>query len=311
MRHYNKILYVNYGVSNEKEGLKQAINLAKDNQAPLTILTLTPTFPRDLGAFKDEYEQAIQEKVNDTVSRAFSELSIDENTIDLSFEMKVNKTPAIVVIKTVLQNGFDLIVKEADIREGNNGYKAFDMDLLRKSPVPVWLCRPKNDLKEDINVAVAIDPESTEEAAERLSERLLQLSSTLANQYNQELKIVSCWDFELENSLRENVFFKMPAEAVDEKVRDFESRHHQALIQMIDKSGIDTAFQIYHLRGHPADRIPLFVKENDIDVLVMGSVARTGIAGFMIGNTAENIIQQLSCSLLTLKPHGFVSPVKA
>ncbi|MFO0070344.1 MAG: universal stress protein, partial [Alphaproteobacteria bacterium] len=29
------------------------------------------------------------------------------------------------------------------------------------------------------------------------------------------------------------------------------------------------------------------------------------------GNTAENILQKLSCSLLALKPNGFVSPVKA
>jgi nucleotide-binding universal stress UspA family protein len=43
----------------------------------------------------------------------------------------------------------------------------------------------------------------------------------------------------------------------------------------------------------------------------MGTVARTGISGFIIGNTAENILQKIDCSLLALKPQGFVSPVKA
>lgn len=43
----------------------------------------------------------------------------------------------------------------------------------------------------------------------------------------------------------------------------------------------------------------------------MGTVARTGIPGFIIGNTAENILQKIDCSLLALKPLGFVSPVKA
>jgi nucleotide-binding universal stress UspA family protein len=41
----------------------------------------------------------------------------------------------------------------------------------------------------------------------------------------------------------------------------------------------------------------------------MGTVARTGIAGFFMGNTAESILTQLECSVLTLKPQGFVSPV--
>jgi len=53
------------------------------------------------------------------------------------------------------------------------------------------------------------------------------------------------------------------------------------------------------------------VENKNIDILVMGTVARTGIPGFVIGNTAENIVQKLSCSLMALKPRGFVSPVKA
>ena len=51
--------------------------------------------------------------------------------------------------------------------------------------------------------------------------------------------------------------------------------------------------------------------DKKIDILVMGTVARTGISGFIIGNTAENTVQKLSCSLMALKPQGFVSPVKA
>jgi nucleotide-binding universal stress UspA family protein len=53
------------------------------------------------------------------------------------------------------------------------------------------------------------------------------------------------------------------------------------------------------------------VEDREIDILVMGTVARTGLPGFVLGNTAENIVQKLSCSLLALKPQGFVSPVKA
>jgi len=41
----------------------------------------------------------------------------------------------------------------------------------------------------------------------------------------------------------------------------------------------------------------------------MGTVARTGIQGFIMGNTAENILNQLDCSVLAVKPPGFVTPV--
>jgi universal stress protein E len=42
----------------------------------------------------------------------------------------------------------------------------------------------------------------------------------------------------------------------------------------------------------------------------MGTVCRTGIAGLFIGNTAESILGEVSCSVLTLKPDGFETPVK-
>jgi nucleotide-binding universal stress UspA family protein len=46
------------------------------------------------------------------------------------------------------------------------------------------------------------------------------------------------------------------------------------------------------------------------DLVVMGTIARTGISGFIIGNTAESILDQLTCSVLAVKPPGFVTPVK-
>ena len=41
----------------------------------------------------------------------------------------------------------------------------------------------------------------------------------------------------------------------------------------------------------------------------MGTLARTGIEGYLIGNTAETVLQRVECSVLTTKPDGFVSPV--
>ena len=47
----------------------------------------------------------------------------------------------------------------------------------------------------------------------------------------------------------------------------------------------------------------------EIDILVMGTVCRTGIPGFIIGNTAERVLDAVDRSVLTVKPEGFVSPV--
>jgi len=41
----------------------------------------------------------------------------------------------------------------------------------------------------------------------------------------------------------------------------------------------------------------------------MGTVGRSGIKGVLLGNTAERILDRCDCSILTVKPDDFVSPI--
>ena len=63
-------------------------------------------------------------------------------------------------------------------------------------------------------------------------------------------------------------------------------------------------------KGEPGTVIPVLARDEQIDLIVMGSVCRTGIEGFLVGNTAEKILLQVDCSVLTINPDGFCSPVK-
>ena len=47
-----------------------------------------------------------------------------------------------------------------------------------------------------------------------------------------------------------------------------------------------------------------------VGLIVMGTVARTGLSGLFMGNTAEEILRSVDCSVLAVKPEGFVTPVK-
>lgn len=40
-----------------------------------------------------------------------------------------------------------------------------------------------------------------------------------------------------------------------------------------------------------------------------GAVARTGVEGFILGNTADTILRQTACSVLAVEPPAFVTPV--
>ena len=67
--------------------------------------------------------------------------------------------------------------------------------------------------------------------------------------------------------------------------------------------------QMHLLKGNAKDEIPRLAGELQVDLIVMGTLARAGIPGFIMGNTAETILNRIDCSVLAVKPDGFVTPV--
>ena len=63
------------------------------------------------------------------------------------------------------------------------------------------------------------------------------------------------------------------------------------------------------MQGNSKDVIPVLAMKQKIELIIMGTAARSGLPQFLIGNTAENVLSQVDCSVLTVKRDGFVSPV--
>ena len=64
------------------------------------------------------------------------------------------------------------------------------------------------------------------------------------------------------------------------------------------------------IKGEAGRVIPEVAAKNEADLIVMGTLSRSGVAGFLIGTTAEKILHKVDCSVLAVKPEGFVTPVK-
>jgi nucleotide-binding universal stress UspA family protein len=310
MQHFHNILFVSRGINDETEALKQALSLARNNNVSLKALIICPELPPEMADYKDNYATSLKDKLQQSIQTVRNLMNMNDTDVPIQIDTASVDTPAIHIIQHILRNGHDLVVKEAEPKVGGKGFKALDMELLQKCPCPVWLCRPIAQHRGDIRVAVAIDPESKEQVGHDLSVRLLALSRSLADACSGKLDIISCWDYEHENTLRSNAWVRLSEREVKEIVLDTQSRHKDLLEDIIRESNIGGKIQVHHLRGAAEQMIPTTIEDKQIDILVMGTVARTGISGFFIGNTAENVLQKLRCSLIALKPNGFVSPVK-
>lgn len=311
MQSFRHILFVSRGARDETEALKQALSLARNNSAALTATIVCPAWPDTMAAYKDRFMASLREEMEHLIDGVRSSLKLDRNGVPVTIHVDSGSTPVVRVVRRVIREAHDLVVKDAEPTEKQTGFEAFDMDLLRKCPCPVWLCRPIARRRNEIRVGVAIDPQSQEPAGHDLSLRLLTLARSLADTCSGELEIISCWDFEYEGYLSHSPWGRVPEDEVQQAVAEARDKHHDALEALVEESAIGGTCRVHHFRGQPDKAIPSRVEELGVDILVMGTVARTGIAGFFIGNTAESVLQEIRCSLLALKPPGFTSPVKA
>jgi len=77
-----------------------------------------------------------------------------------------------------------------------------------------------------------------------------------------------------------------------------------------DKDAVDYLDpQLHLIKGDAKHIVPTKARELNVDLIIMGTIAGTGISGFIMGNTAESILTQIDCSVLTIKPPEFVSTV--
>jgi len=55
------------------------------------------------------------------------------------------------------------------------------------------------------------------------------------------------------------------------------------------------------LEGSPADEIVDFAEKNDIDLIVMGTLGKTGVQKFLLGSVAQNVVRHSRKAVLVVK----------
>jgi nucleotide-binding universal stress UspA family protein len=121
---------------------------------------------------------------------------------------------------------------------------------------------------------------------------------------------VHVWFLQNEDLLR-SIGMGLESTEVDELVEETRVEHEKWLDELLSEYDLtDLTTKVHLIKGEPGSEIPKLVAKVEADLVVMGTVARTGIAGFFIGNTAEKILHSVDSSVLTVKPSSFQTPVR-
>jgi len=299
--------------------LARAVSLAERTQGELTVLDVVPVIPASIGQQGSLHVIDAQAAlVNGRRTELSALIAPYRSRRDILVDVQVGEV-FLEVIRAVLRDGHDLLIKRAENPSFiERLFGTDDMHLLRKCPCPVWLTRPdERSSYACILAAVDFDVDGRSNSAEQaLNERILELASLFALADVAVLHLIHAWDAPAEGMVRS--WADNPVVAGGAYVEGERSRHERAFNLLRDQLRDHLGSAVYerlaprfHLRrGAAVEVVPGLAKQLHADLVVMGTVARTGIAGLFIGNTAERILEQLQCSVLAIKPPGFVSPVK-
>lgn len=295
---------------------ERVVELAESHQASLTVIDVQPD-PGSHGHGLDPktVRRALTESSAETLQRyaaaAGKRIELHSRTLF--------GTVFLEIIRAVIRDGHDAVFKAVG---GNNAgtrllYGSQDMHLLRKCPVPVWLMRTGDDGPcRRILAAVDLDPDQPLPDGDSLNRRILEHAAAQALADAAELHVVHAWQPAFEGILRSRGVFdseESAREYVDRERRAHRRALDELLVRMGDWLGTETRDYLHptpQLRQGPAARvIPELARDLAADLVVMGTVGRSGISGFLIGNTAETILQALESSVLAIKPPGFITPV--
>jgi len=297
MKRFKNILVVLNDVAGDDETLAQAVALAQKNNAVLTIAAVI----EDVKA-SSEYTTEREEHL----FRLASSLAQDNVSIHT---VVLNGTPFLEIIRQVMRNDHDMVMMTA---EGDVGYAQLffgstSLHLIRKCPCPVWLTKPEahNDYAR-IMAAVDLDCDGSSES--ELNITIMDLATSLARLNDAKLYIAHAW--EVSGKDRDTLKSEITDEIENWILHTHEMNRRRKLDLLLDRYELEDVNHVVHLmRGAPEYVLPQLADTSQIDLIVMGTIGRSGIPGFFIGNSAELMLRQVQCSVLAVKPENFVTPV--
>jgi universal stress protein E len=299
MKRFKNILAVYDNNEGAEDVLDQAIMLAQTNQARLTII--------DVVEPDRQSENNLRERKR-RLERLIPAIKSDSTVKNVETRVLVG-TPFLEIVREVLHEHHDLVIASAEggsiVRNVFFGSTA--THLVRKCPCPVWILKPGQEIPY-VRVLAAIDPKMHDSTSASLNIKVMDLSTSLARMSSAELDIVHAWD--VTGNDRDTLASEAPARTHKAILEKHETQHRAALDALLqDYSLSDIKHEKVLTRGIPQRVISDLVNGRQVDVIVMGTVTRTGIPGLLTGNAAETILSSVSCGVLAVKPDGFVTPV--
>lgn len=288
--------------------LKQAILYARQTGAKIVVANVLPDLRKAMLSASpdaqmdiffgegDKFQHEIREESEARMRRQID--SLHANDLGIRCETILGD-PYIAIIHAVQTEHYDLVLVGT---RRLPGWERFIMGstakrLIRNCPCPVWTVKDQPEIAPKVIMAATDFSE--------VSRQSVAIASQIAAQTGAAFHLLHVIESQdIPDRLIERL---PPGSSFREEVNMATQRHLDQLVASV--IGDVSQVQPHLSWGTPSQEIARTATELKVDLLVLGTVGRSGIKGVVLGNTAEKVLDHCDCSILTVKPDDFVSPI--
>jgi universal stress protein E len=321
MSGYEKVLFFVDEEETTSNAMGLAIPRARSLGAAVTFASVVPPSRSSIlggGIAQEKLEQLCTESEAERLAALVEPLRSAD--VPISTRVLVGD-PAAAIIRAVLENGYQMVWKARSEGRGlrDRILGSVDMRLIRACPCPVAISgshAPEEGRRVTVAAVDVAPAAGREDVNDDLNLRVLELAWHGVAGPDTRLHVVHAWSLYGESIMKSPRAGVAPAELAA-LLEAEEAGRRQRLEELIERyrGALDAAEhdafepELHLVKGDASEVIPETLDRLDADLVVMGTIARRGMTGFLLGNTAEKLLGRLTCSVLATKPDDFVTPV--
>ena len=207
------------------------------------------------------------------------------------------------ILRRIGRSRPDLVVKDSHFHHGLRRalFTHADWHLVRDCPVPLLLTK-QAVWHAPVRIAAAVDPNHPADAGANVDHALIDAADTLARALATSPMVVHVFS-SLNLISAEPGLATAPLGTDLAAVEALRTLHRAQLEGLAARHGV-AASDTHLLDGIVAHALPQFAADAELDVLVMGVIARGRLHDRFIGSTADRVLDRVGCDLLIVKPPG-------
>jgi universal stress protein E len=310
---YQNILVVIDPTTDEQKALNRAIDLAtRVNIAdPTQQLSITAFF--SIFDFSYEMTTILSSGERDSMRQIVIKekqqwiddiISVTKSPINIVSKVVWHNRPFEAIINQVIDQKHDLVIKGTHQHDKFKSvvFTPTDWHILRKCPCPVLLVK-EHEWPLQGNILAALNVGSDEDEHLSLNKTITKQAKNIAQLITANVHLVNSYP-----GTPVNIAIEIPEFDASEYNSAMQAHHKEAMNEHATRFDIPLV-NTYVEEGLPETVIEEAALKVDAELVILGTVGRTGISAALIGNTAEHVIDLLNCDVLALKPDGYISPL--